>query len=169
MENIIQIAGIRSIDEARMLLESGADCLGFPLRLAYHQPDLTEVEAAEIIAKLACGDRSVLITYLDNAQEIASLSRLLKVKYLQLHGFILPNEVQKLRRINPDLRIIKSLIVRSGNMDELRYTIDQFAVWLKLLSQIHTILRRARPAPPARPMIGKSAGKSSHIHLNRLF
>ena len=127
MENIIQIAGIRSIDEARMLLESGADCLGFPLRLAYHQPDLTEVEAAEIIAKLACGDRSVLITYLDNAQEIASLCRLLNIKYLQLHGFILPSEVKKLRRLNPDLSIIKSLIVRSGNMDELRYTIDQFA------------------------------------------
>ena len=127
MENIIQIAGIRSIEEARLLLESGVDYIGFPLRLAYHRPELTEVEAAEIITNLACGDKSVLITYLDNAQEIASLSRLLKIKYLQLHGFILPSEVQKLRRLNPDLSIIKSLIVRSGNMDELRYTIDQFA------------------------------------------
>jgi len=127
MENIIQIAGIRSLEEARMLLDCGADYIGFPLRLAYHQPDLTEVEVAEIIAKLSCADESVLITYLDDAQEIAKLNRFLKVKNVQLHGFILPKEVRKLRRLNPDLNIIKSLIVQSGNLEELIHTIDQFS------------------------------------------
>ncbi len=127
MKNVIQIAGTRNLNEAKMLLENGADYIGFPLRLAYHSPDLPEGEVAEIIAKLNCQAKSVLITYLDSAKEIADLCRFLNVQNVQLHGAIYPNEVQKLREIAPNLLIIKSLIVRSGNLDELHKTVDQFA------------------------------------------
>ena len=50
------------LDEARMLLECGADLLGFPLRLPVHAPDLTEPEAREVIAS-AGPEACVLITY----------------------------------------------------------------------------------------------------------
>jgi phosphoribosylanthranilate isomerase len=48
MKNLIQIAGVRSVAEAKMLLDSGADYIGFPLRLAYHKPDLTEQELQKL-------------------------------------------------------------------------------------------------------------------------
>jgi len=127
MKNLIQIAGVRSIAEAKMLLDSGADYIGFPLRLAYHKPDLTEQEAAEIISSLDCGAQSILITYLDNAREVNELCRFLGVHTVQLHGSVSPAEVSKLHQLHPDLKIIKSLIVRSGNFDELQQTVDLFA------------------------------------------
>jgi len=127
VQNIIQIAGVRNTDEARMLLDCGADYIGFPLRLAYHRPDLPEAQAAEIITKLNCGSQSVLITYLDNAREIADLCRFLGVKTVQLHGAIFPTAVQTFRRIAPDLTIIKSLIVRPDGYAGLLRTVDQFA------------------------------------------
>ena len=89
MRNLIQIAGIRSADEAKMLLDCGADFIGFPLRLAYHQPDLPEKQVAEIIAQLSCSSKSVLITYLDDAKTIADLCHLLKMPNVQLHGLLI--------------------------------------------------------------------------------
>jgi len=127
VKNIIQIAGIRDINEARMTLESEADYIGFPLRLAYHKPDLSEEKAATIIRKLHCGEQSVLITYLGQASEIAKLSRLLNVKTVQLHGEINPSEIKLLRPFLPDLHIIKSLIVRPNGYSELNRTVDRFA------------------------------------------
>jgi len=126
-KNIIQIAGVRNADEAKLLLGSGADFIGFPLRLAYHAPDLAEGAVAQIVADLSCSVKSVLITYLDNAKEIADLCHFLRVPTVQLHGAIDPTEVRKLREAAPNLFIIKSLIVRTGNFDELRQTVDQFA------------------------------------------
>jgi len=126
MRNLIQIAGVRNADEAKMLLDCGADFIGFPLRLAYHQPDLPEKQVAEIIAQLSCSSKSVLITYLDDAKTIADLCHLLKMPNVQLHGAIDPSEVQNLCNLAPNLFIVKSLIIRSGNFDELRQTVDRF-------------------------------------------
>ncbi len=126
MKNIIQIAGIKYQAEAALLLDCGVDFLGFPLRLAYHQPDLSETEAAQIIARLNCGRQSVLITYLDDADNIAQLVQFLGVKTVQLHGIISPAEVKMLRKIAPELAIIKSLIVKGNNLRELQKTVDKF-------------------------------------------
>lgn len=127
MNNIIQIAGVRSADEAKLLLESGADYIGFPLRLDYHKPDLTEKQVAEIISKLDCGVQSVLITYLDDAKEIADLCRFLGVATVQLHGTINPTEIKTLQSLFPDLHIMKSLIVRPTGNADLRRDVDKFA------------------------------------------
>lgn len=126
VNNIIQIAGIRNADEANLLLDGGVDYIGFPLRLAYHQPDLTESAAAEIITQLHCSRQSVLITYLTDARKIAELSCFLGVKIVQLHGAIAPAEVKRLRKIAPELAIIKSLIVKGDNLPELQKSVDKF-------------------------------------------
>ena len=49
MQGLVQIAGIRSLKEARMLLEAGVDWLGFPLRLDFHPEDLPAEEVSGII------------------------------------------------------------------------------------------------------------------------
>lgn len=127
MKHIVQIAGVRDETEARLLLSSGADYLGFPLRLAYHQPDLSEAAAAAIIQKLACGRQSVLITYLAESRQIHTLSQFLGVQSVQLHGSIQTKEVRQLRARDFSLKLIKSLIVQRDNFDQLRRLIDQFA------------------------------------------
>ena len=123
IENLIQIAGVIDDAEARMLVECGADTLGFPLRLAVHREDLTEQEAARIVRRLRPPARGVLITYLDRAAEIAAFCRKLGTPLVQLHGDILPEELLRLKAIAPELCIIKSLIVREDNLSELEATI----------------------------------------------
>ncbi len=111
---IIQVAGIRDAEECRMLVDLGVPWLGFPLRLAYHREDVTEEEAARLIALLPPLVTPVLITYENRWREIHDLCRFLGVKAVQLHGEIAPEEVRRLREARPDVFIIKSVIVAFG-------------------------------------------------------
>jgi len=118
-QGLIQIAGVSDLAEARLLVGAGVDWLGFPLRLAVHPEDLTEAEAAQVIHTLPPAVVSVLITYLDSATEIHDFCRDLGVSHVQLHGDVRLAELRALRTLVPDLFIIKSLVVRPDNGDEL--------------------------------------------------
>ncbi len=119
MEGIVQIAGIRSAPEAAMLLESGVDWLGFPLRLEVHREDLTAESVAQIVSSLGMEDRAVLITYLEDATEIAGLAACTGCRRVQLHGRIALKETRRLREIFPGLFLIRALVVKPGNLQEL--------------------------------------------------
>lgn len=119
VEGIIQIAGIRGLEEARMVLRAGADWLGFPLRPEHHDEDLPEAEAEAVIASLGIGERAVLITYLDRASEIAGLADRLGCRRVQLHGDITAAETRRLKQSRAGLFLIKALVVRPANLDAL--------------------------------------------------
>ena len=110
-DNLIQIAGVIDAAEAEMLQQCGVCYLGFPLRLAVHREDLSESEAAMIIKGLAAPVFGVLITYLDEANEIAAFCHFLGARIVQLHGEIDRDELKRLRSLAPTLTVIKSLIV----------------------------------------------------------
>lgn len=124
---IVQIAGIINLREAGMLINCGADLLGFPLRLAVHREDLSEAEAAEIIRCLPDPSCAVLITYLDEAGEIVEFCTELDGGIVQLHGPISVPELLKIKRLRPDLKIIKSLVVQADNRDQLIRVMEQFS------------------------------------------
>ena len=94
-----------------MLMQCGVRYLGFPLRLAVHREDLTESDAAIIIKGLAPPVCGVLITYLDEANEVAAFSHALGVRIVQLHGDIDRDELKRLKTVDPSLTVIKSLVV----------------------------------------------------------
>ena len=102
-----------------MLLQAGVDWLGFPLRLELHREDLPAEEVSRIIASLGIGDRAVLITYLADALAIARLAAMLECRRVQLHGDITAGEVRRLKEADAGLYLIKALVVRPGNLDEL--------------------------------------------------
>lgn len=110
-ENFIQIAGVIDAAEAQMLRQCGTRYLGFPLRLPVHREDLTEEEAAAIIKSLAPPVFGVLITYLDQASEIAGFCHALGAPIVQLHGDIERAELKRLKTLDPKLTVIKSLVV----------------------------------------------------------
>ncbi|MGE5680293.1 MAG: phosphoribosylanthranilate isomerase [Bacillota bacterium] len=130
MQDLIQIAGIIDLAEAKMLMEEGTDYLGFPLRLPVNKEDLSEDEAAEVIKKIALPHKAVLITYLDNTEEIISFCDKLNVSIVQLHGKISKDELVKTKQLRPQLEIIKSLVVRDNNFNELQYTVDTLSEWI---------------------------------------
>ena len=111
---VIQVAGILNLEEALMVAQAGATHLGFPFALDYHREDTTRQEAAFIISRLPENVSPVLITYLNRADEIEGLMRMLGCKTVQLHGPVETDEIRKLRKLIPDAEIWKSLIIRPG-------------------------------------------------------
>ncbi|MCG8607761.1 phosphoribosylanthranilate isomerase [bacterium] len=120
MRRIIQIAGILDLKEAQMVIQAGADWLGFPLRLTHHQDDISDQQASQIVQSLPPEQAAVLITYLRKATDVIDLSRKLGCKKVQLHANLSVREVRKLRLEAPELFLIKSLIVREENYAELQ-------------------------------------------------
>lgn len=120
---MIQVAGVIDKAEAQMLIDSGVKYLGFPLRLPVNVEDLSEAEAAALIAGFPEDIHGVLITYLDKAEEVLPFCRELGVSIVQLHGPIAAEELVKIKMAAPQLGIIKSLVVRGDNLDELKLTI----------------------------------------------
>ena len=129
-EGIVQIAGVRSLDEARMLLQAGVDWLGFPLRLEHHDEDLPDGEVSSVIAALGIGERAVLITYLERAPEIADLAARTGCRRVQLHGDIAAADVRRLRECAEGLFLIKALVVRPGNLGALLKDAREFGPWV---------------------------------------
>jgi len=111
LKGIIQIAGIRDIHEARMLLDAGVDMLGFPLRRDVHSEDMTEAETAAVLSALAPDAPAILITYLDRADDLLALCRRTGFRKIQLHGEIPLPELERLRALDPGLFVAKSLVV----------------------------------------------------------
>lgn len=125
LKNIIQVAGIIDQKEADMIISYGVDYLGFPLRLPVNKEDLSENAAAEIIRKIPPPHSGVIISYSKTAEEATKLCKKLNCKIIQLHGPIVLDELKKIKLIEPDLMIIKSLVITGNNEDELEYLIKE--------------------------------------------
>lgn len=127
MDNLVQVAGIIDKDEAAMLCEEGVDWLGFPLRLPSGADDIGELEAADIITGLQPPRAGVLISYLTDADEISAFCSGLGVLAVQLHGDVEAGQLTALKAARPDLYVLKSLVVREDNADELLNLVDEVA------------------------------------------
>jgi phosphoribosylanthranilate isomerase len=125
--HLVQIAGVIDGAEAEMLRQCGIRYLGFPLRLPVHREDLTEEEAAAIIKSLAPPVFGVLITYLNQASEIVAFCRALGARIVQLHGDIDRFELNRLKTLDPNLTVIKSLVVGMGDDKALEATVGELS------------------------------------------
>jgi phosphoribosylanthranilate isomerase len=129
-KDYIQIAGVIDEGEARMLVECGVKFIGFPLRLSFNKEDLSENMTANIIRNFPTAVNGVLITYLRDAADISVLCKFVGTNIVQVHGEIDESQLSKLRRIAPNLLIIKSLIVRKNNILELEKKLKMFSPYV---------------------------------------
>jgi len=128
--HLIQIAGVIDEAEAEMLLQCGVQYLGFPLRLPVHQEDLTEETASRIIRKLNPPQFGVLITYLNDALEIVRFCRTLGARMVQLHSDVAVGEIQKLKELDPELTVVKSLVIGLHTIGTLESLIVQMSAFV---------------------------------------
>lgn len=127
VQGLVQVAGIIDRAEADLIIDEGADWLGFPLRLPAKNEDITEADAAAIVRAIQPERTGVIISYLTDADEISLFCKEIGVGAIQLHGDVLPAELRKLRRLAPELYVLKSLVVKADNMDELTKIVDEAA------------------------------------------
>ena len=126
-DDLVQIAGVIDAAEAQMLQQCGVRYLGFPLRLPVHREALTEDEAAAIIKSLAPPVCGVLITYLSEAGAIAAFCHALGARTVQLHGDIDRDELKRLKTLNPNLTVMKSLVVGMRDDKALEATVHELS------------------------------------------
>jgi phosphoribosylanthranilate isomerase len=132
MQPLVQVAGIIDRAEADLLLSEGVDWLGLPLRLPKHNEDISEADAAAVVAAVPAPHRCVVITYLDRAEEITAFCAQIGVTIIQLHGDVPIPELRALKAAAPELEVIKSLVVREDNADELIRTVETTAEWVDM-------------------------------------
>jgi len=126
-EDLIQIAGVIDAAEAQMLQQCGVRYLGFPLRLPVHREDLTEEAAAATIKTLTPPVFGVLITYLSEASEITAFCHALGARIVQLHGDIDRDELKRLKTLDPNLTVIKSLVIGMRDDKALEATLSELS------------------------------------------
>lgn len=108
---VVQVAGVRDADEARLLDRLGVGLIGIPLRLDVHAPDLTEAEAAEAVRAAGIAGKTVVITYESDPAGIVALCRTLGARLVQLHGRIAPEACRRVKVLDPGLGVMKSIVV----------------------------------------------------------
>ena len=123
----IQVAGIIDEDEARLLVECGVDLLGFPLDPVHGEEEIVREMAGRIVRGLRSPVQGVLITYLSLAGAILSRCQDLGVSIVQLHGSVPLEEILRLKSAAPDLVIVKTLVVRGGNLSQLVDEVDRLS------------------------------------------
>jgi len=116
---VIQVAGVLSLEEALMIDSAGATHIGFPFGLDFHNEDTSENEAAAIIGNLPPSVKAVLITYLDKARDIYGLMKKLGCSIVQLHGKVANKEILNLKRIYPEVKVWKSLVINPINHNDI--------------------------------------------------
>ncbi|MFL6114524.1 MAG: phosphoribosylanthranilate isomerase, partial [Catenulispora sp.] len=132
MHGLIQVAGVIDRAEADLIIEEGADWLGFALRLPARNEDISERDAAAIIKAIQPEHKGVIITYLTDADETAAFCAELGVGAIQMHGDISPEQLRRLRSIAPDLFVLKSLVVKTDNITELSGIVEDTAEWVDM-------------------------------------
>ena len=111
---VIQVAGAHDLEEAQSIADAGVHALGIPLRLPVHEPDITEAEAKVLISALPPNITPVLITYETDSDSLVQLAHFLGVRHVQLHaclGMAGAVVLENIRRIDPGLFLIKSLVI----------------------------------------------------------
>ncbi|MCW5251197.1 phosphoribosylanthranilate isomerase [Streptomyces sp. SHP 1-2] len=124
VNKLVQVAGIIDAAEADMIIDAGADWIGFALRLPSGKDDIAEQDAAAIIKNLRAPHAGVLISYLTEADEISRFCQELGVVAVQLHGDVETDQLRRLKELRPDLFVLKSLVVKQDNIDELLKLVD---------------------------------------------
>ncbi|MEU7304930.1 phosphoribosylanthranilate isomerase [Streptomyces sp. NPDC007206] len=124
VNKLVQVAGVIDAAEADMIIEEGADWLGFALRLPSGKDDIAEQDAAAIIKGLQAPHAGVLISYLTQAEEISDFCRELGVVAVQLHGDVETGQLRRLKELRSELFVLKSLVVKQDNAEELLRLVD---------------------------------------------
>lgn len=124
----VKICANKSIEEAQMCLNAGADIIGILVGQEHASNDFVNKETAKQIADYVNGKCDVsLVTHLTNAEEIIELTKFIGNNVIQLHSDIDEEEVKKIRKEIPNVKLVRLIHVSSDGQICTDYKKMQYA------------------------------------------
>jgi phosphoribosylanthranilate isomerase len=115
-------------EDALIAAELGADAIGFLVGQKHNSPDFVSATVARDIARaLPPPVEAVLVTHVEEMDEVERLLQQSEITTVQLHSEIAPDSVERLRGRIRHLKIFKSVSVVSA--DSVAYP-EAFAKWV---------------------------------------
>jgi phosphoribosylanthranilate isomerase len=112
----VKICGIRRQEDALLAAELGADAIGLLVGQKHNSPDfISAIVARDISRALPPSVEAVLVTHVEDVDELERLLQESEITTVQLHSEIAPSSVESLRGRLPHLKIFKSVSVISAD------------------------------------------------------
>jgi phosphoribosylanthranilate isomerase len=112
---VVKICGVKREEDALLAAEYGADAVGLLVGQTHHSRDfISSALAARICHALPGSVTAMLVTHLEEVDEIEGLLREIGITTVQLHSEITPDHIRELRRRLPNLSVFKSVHVTSA-------------------------------------------------------
>ena len=112
----VKICGIRRQEDALLAAELGADAIGLLVGQKHNSPDFVSATVArDIYRALLPSVDAVLVTHVEDVEELERLLQHSEITTIQLHSEIAPSSVESLRGRLPHLKIFKSVSVISAD------------------------------------------------------
>lgn len=119
MSTRIKICCIRSIEEARLAINAGADAVGFVGLVPPTPRTIADVEIARIVAAIPSDVEAVLLSSARDADAIAAQARGTGTRTVQIVHPIGAAELQRLAQIAPALRRVQVIHVEGAEALQL--------------------------------------------------
>ncbi len=104
----VQIAGIKTIEDALMCVKYDCDAIGLLVGKSHNSDDFISInKAKEIIEALPPFVSSVIITHLEDGNEIINILKETNANTVQLHSYIKESEVRKIKEAMPYIKILR--------------------------------------------------------------
>jgi phosphoribosylanthranilate isomerase len=108
----VKICGIKRVEDVIMAAYCGADAIGLLVGQKHNSDDFIDIGLAQKIVKECPPYISpVLVTHLDDAEEISNLAYQIGVTSIQLHSDCTVDSIISLRKTLPHIKIIKNFHV----------------------------------------------------------
>jgi phosphoribosylanthranilate isomerase len=112
----VKICGIRRHEDALVAAELGADAIGLLVGQRHNSPDFISAAVARDISRaLPPSVEPVLVTHIEDIDELERLLQQSGITTVQLHSEIASSSVERLRGRLPDVKIFKSVHVISAD------------------------------------------------------
>lgn len=108
----VKICGNRSVEDARMCLNAGADIIGILVGQEHASNDFIDKHTAKSIVDFVNKRCDVsMVTHLTDASEIIELTKYIGTNIIQLHSNISESEVQKIVEKLPNIKLVRLIHV----------------------------------------------------------
>ena len=135
----VKICGITNEEDAIHAALFGADYVGFLVEIDFSEDKVTRQKAKTIISKLPLEVTPVFVTYLQKAKPIIEIAKEISPAIIQLHNDITIQEIGKIRKSLPKIKLTKSISVVNEDSIKEAKKCEKYVDYLLLDSKVKGI------------------------------